>query len=203
MAEDERVFSHDNLDLEEEGMPSCPAPEDWRAELVWVHYKLFQPPESHPELAEGLPDCGIGWLGILDRLCTQLQYLLDEEGKGNTIKLMQIKEEQGLLRVSWNGLLSQSTTANVDKLIELACACSACTCEICSEEGRLYRRGSYLATACDLHAKGERAPMKPGLENIYIRRGEINGKIQILSCRRYDPKTNSFTDVSPASLGLE
>ncbi len=45
--------------------------------------------------------------------------------------------------------------------------------------------------------------MKPGLENIYIRRGEINGKIQILSCRRYDPKTNSFTDVSPASLGLE
>ncbi|OKO79822.1 hypothetical protein [Bradyrhizobium sp. AS23.2] len=202
MAEDERNFPRINWDLGEEGMPSCPAPEDWRAELVWAHHRLFQPPEAHPELAEGLPDCGIGWLSILDRLCTQIQYALEEED-GNVIKIVQIKEKHGTLRVYWEGPVSAPARAKVEKIIELACACSACTCEICGDEGRLYRRGDWLATACALHAKGEPVPIKPGFENIHIVRGEIDGKSQILSCRRYNPRTNSFADVSPASLGLK
>jgi hypothetical protein len=83
----------------------------------------------------------------------------------------------------------------------LAYARSACTCEICGDEGRLYTRGGWLATVCADHAKGEPVPVKPALENIHIVWGSFNENVGILSCRRYDRATNSFVDVSPDSLG--
>lgn len=193
----------DNGEADEtEGMPSCPAPNDWRAELVWAHHRIFQPPESHPELAEGLPDCGVGWLGILDSTCVRIQEAIEPDD-GDTIKLVQIKEKHGTLRILWEGTVSAHAQTEIERSIELACARSACTCEICGEEGRLYRRGDWLATACALHAKGEPVPVKPGLENVYILRGLTDDSVGILSCRSYDRETDSFVDIDPDSIGVD
>lgn len=180
-------------------MPSCPAPDDWRAELVWAHHHIFLPPERHPELAEGLPECCVGWLSTLSGLCVRIEYALAAT-KRDEIKLVQIKEKYGTLRICWKGRLSKATKARVEEAVDLACARSACTCEFCGEEGRLYRRGDWLTTACPDHAKGELVPAKPELENLHIRRGTVNGKTKILSCRRYDRETDSFFDIDPASL---
>lgn len=186
---------------ETEGMPSCPAPDDWRAELVWAHHRIFQPPESHPELAEGLPDCGVGWLNILDSTCRRIQKAVEPE-EGDTIKLVQVQEKRGTLRIYWEGSVSARAQAEIEKALELACARSACTCEICGEEGRLYRRGDLLATSCSLHAKGEPVPVRPGLENVYVLRSITDANVGILSCRLYDRKSDSFVDIDPDSLEI-
>ena len=184
MAKDEEDFPDDEGlrrivkydPVEEEGMPSCPAPEDWRAELVWAYYHIFHPPDGHPA-AERLPDCGIGWLGILDRVCNTIQRALNDDD-GDTIKLVQIKEKHATLRIYWEGNRSARAIHEVEEAINLANAGSACTCEFCGE-GRLYRRGDWLATACSLHAKGELVPISLGFENVRIVRGEVNGEIRI------------------------
>jgi hypothetical protein len=85
--------------------------------------------------------------------------------------------------------------AEVEEAITLATARSACTCEICGDEGRLCTRGGWLATACADHAKGEPVPVKPSLENVHIVWGTFNGHIRILSCRRYDRETDSFVSL--------
>ncbi|MET3973030.1 hypothetical protein [Bradyrhizobium sp. S3.9.1] len=125
-----------------------------------------------------------------------------EPEDGDTIKLAQIKEKHGTLRIYWEGSVSARAQTEIERLIELACARSACACEICGEEGRLYRRGDWLATACSLHAKGEPVPLKPGLENVYIVRGMAEENVGILSCRLYDLKTDSFIEIDPDSLGV-
>jgi hypothetical protein len=185
--------------IDEEGMPSCPAPNDWRAELVWAHHHIFLPPEKHPELADGLPECGVGWLAIINHACVRILRALAAT-RHDEIKLVRIEEKYGTLRICWEGRVSKATKARVETAIDLACAASACTCEFCGEEGRLYRHGDWLMTACSDHAKGELVPTNPELENVHITRGTVRGKTKILSCRRYDPETDSFVDIDPASL---
>jgi hypothetical protein len=186
--------------LDNKGMSSSPEPDDWRAGLVWAHHYVFLPPERHPELAEGLPECSIGWLEILMRLCIRIEFALAAATSQDEIKLVQIKEKYGTLRVCWEGHVSKTTRARVEKAIDLARARSACTCEFCGEEGWLYRRGDWLTTACPDHAKGERVLENPKLENVYITHGTVDGEAKILSCRRYDRETDSFVDIDPASL---
>jgi hypothetical protein len=178
----------------------CPAPDDWRTELVWGHLKIFQPPEGLLEAAPGRPDCGIGWLGLLECTCVRIENALDE---GDSVRVLQIKEKLGTLRMYWEGTLSEYAKAKVEEAIDLAYARSACTCEICGEEGRLHIRGGWLATACADHAKGEPVPVKPEFDNLHITRGTIDGHVRIISCRRYDRATDSFVDVPPDSLGIE
>ncbi|MET4426416.1 hypothetical protein [Bradyrhizobium sp. RT3a] len=54
-----------------------------------------------------------------------------EPEEGDTIKLVQVQEKQGTLRIYWEGSVSARAQAEIEKAIELACARSACTCEIC------------------------------------------------------------------------
>ena len=93
--------------------------------------------------------------------------------------------------------LPDAAKAKVDEAIALAAARSACTCEICGAEGRLYNRDGWLATACPEHAKGELKPIRPGFENIHIVRTFGPGRFPIVSCRRYIRETDSFVDVDP------
>jgi hypothetical protein len=179
---------------------SCEAPDDWRSELVWGHPGIFQPPEGLPEAAPGRPDCGIGWLGLLECACVRIENALDED---DSIRVLQIKEKLGTLRICWEGRLSEYAKAKVEEAIDRAYARSASTCEICGDEGRLYTRGGWLATACADHAKGQPVPVKPGFENLHITWGTIDGHVRITSCRRYDRATDSFVDILPDSLGIE
>ena len=99
--------------------------------------------------------------------------------------------------------MPDAAKAKVDEAIALAAARSACTCEICGAEGRLYNRDGWLATACPEHAKGELEPIRPGFENIHFVRTFGPGRFPIVSCRRYIRETDCFVDVDPKSLGLE
>jgi hypothetical protein len=173
---------------------------DWRIELIEAHARLFRHANGHPEAAQGYPECDEGWCDLLERACVRIENALDN---GDTFKIAQIKEKLGTLRFYWDGKLSEHVKAAVEEAIQLAHARSACTCEICGDEGRLYTRGGWLATACADHAKGEPVPVKPGLENVHIVWGTLNGQVRILSCRRYDRATDGFVDVPTDSLGIQ
>jgi hypothetical protein len=173
---------------------------DWRVELMQANPGLFHGPIGRPEAAEGYPNCEEGWRDLLERAYARIEAALVE---GGTFRVLQIKEKFGALRFYWCGDMPDTAKAKVEEAIALAVARSACTCEICGAEGRLYNRDGWLATACPEHAKGELKPIRPGFENIHIVRTFGPGRFPIESCRRYIRETDSFVDVDPKSLGIE
>jgi hypothetical protein len=173
---------------------------DWRIELIEAHPNLFHARAGIPEAALGYPNCEEGWRDLLERACDRIETALVE---GNAIRVLEIKEKLGTLRFYWSGELSSEAEAKVKEAIALAVARSACSCEICGAEGRLYNRGGWLATACAQHARGQAMPIKSGLENVRIVWGTFNGHVRIVSCRRYDRATDSFVDVAPDSLCIQ
>ncbi|MHC2519003.1 hypothetical protein [Bradyrhizobium diazoefficiens] len=68
------------------------------------------------------------------------------------------------MRFYWDGSLSPQASATVEEAIDLAEARSACTCEVCSAEGRLYGP-RWLTTRCEAHAQGRSVEIKPGLDS--------------------------------------
>ncbi|MCP3471813.1 hypothetical protein NLM33_25095 [Bradyrhizobium sp. CCGUVB1N3] len=173
---------------------------NWRVELVERYRDLFHPPAGAPMSAQGSPECGSGWRDLLDRMCVRIRAAVRPDG--GAFRFTQIKSKYGTLRVYWDGTLSPDAAALVEEAIALAEARSACSCEICGEEGRLYE-GAWLTTRCTTHAEG-RSPVavRPGFENIYIVRYVVGGKSRI-TCRRYDRENDAFVDVDPASLDIE
>jgi hypothetical protein len=174
--------------------------QDWQVKLMQAHPRLFGDPSGRPDAAQGYPNCEEGWRDLLERCCVRIETALAE---GGVLRVLQIKEKFGALRFYWSGDLPDAAKAKVDEAIALAAARSACTCEICGAEGRLYNRDGWLATACPEHAKGELKPIRPGFENIHIVRTFGPGRFPIVSCRRYIRETDSFVDVDPKSLGVE
>jgi hypothetical protein len=174
--------------------------QDWRIELLKEHPRLFHGPIDRPYAAEGYPNCEEGWRDLLEQCCARIEIAL---AGGGALRVVQIKEKFGALRFYWSGYLPDAAKAKVDEAIALAAALSACTCEICGAEGRLYNRDGWLATACPEHAKGDLQPITPGFENIHIVRTFGSGRFPIASCRRYIRETDSFVDVDPKSLGIE
>jgi hypothetical protein len=173
---------------------------DWRIELIEAHMRLFHPPKGHLEGVQGYPECNEGWRDLLERACSRIEASL---GRRNIFRVVQIKEKYGTLRFYRDGKLPEKVEIEVAEAIALAEARSACTCEICGAEGRLYSRGGWLATACAQHARGEAVPVRPGFENLRIVRRMVEGRVQIISCRRYDRSTDAFVDVDPSSLRIE
>ena len=174
--------------------------QDWRIDLIEAHPRLFQGPPGRPGAAQGYPNCEEGWRDLLERCCAGIEAALAE---GGALRVLQIKEKFGALRFYWSGDMPNAARAKVEEAIALAVARSACTCEICGAEGRLYTRDGWLATACPGHAKGELKSIRPGFENIHIVRTSGPGRSPIVSCRRYIRETDSFVDVDPKSMGLE
>jgi hypothetical protein len=174
--------------------------QDWRVDLIEAHPGLFHPHTGAPGAAEGYPNCEEGWRDLLERACARIEAALVE---GGAFRALQIKEKFGTLRFYWEKDMSDAAKAKVEEAIALAEARSACTCEICGAEGRLYSRGGWLATACAQHARGEAVPIKPGFENLRIVRRIVEGRVQVISCRRYDRAGDTFVDVDPKSLGIE
>jgi hypothetical protein len=173
---------------------------NWRAELVEAYPDLFHPAADHPGAAEASPDCGEGWRDLLERACVRIRAAVQADG--GSFKATQIKEKYGTLRFYWSGVLSQEADSKVEEVVDLAEARSACTCELCGAEGRLYGPG-WLTTRCEAHARGEPAPVRPGHENLHVVRGVVEGRLRIVSCRRYDRDADTFVDVDPRTLGIE
>jgi hypothetical protein len=166
---------------------------DWRVELIENHPNLFHPAGAHP--VRGYPSCGEGWRDLLERACDRIESALADGGGAFTAR--QIKEKFGALRFYWGGEVSPEIRSRIDEAIALAEARSACTCETCGEEGRLYRHGGIYMTCCATHAKGRPAPAEPGRENVLIRIATPDGFRRVP--RRYDRATDSFVDVESGS----
>lgn len=174
--------------------------QNWRVELVRAHPDLFDPPCGLPEGAEGFPDCEAGWWGILDVVCIRIRAAL-KAGHG-TFRFTRIKQTMGTLRICWTGRLSGRAEAGVHAAIDLAQARSACCCEICGAEGRLFRNGGYLMTRCAAHTNAVAVEAGPDVGNMHIMQSVIEGRLSTFECRRYDRETDTFVDVVPATRGI-
>jgi hypothetical protein len=173
---------------------------DWRQRLVEAYPDLFRPPAGAPEGAQGCPECGGGWWDLLDRACQRIRVALSE---GERFHFLQIKEKYGSARIYWTGRLSTEAEARVREAIDLAQARSACCCEVCGEEGGLYRAGGVLMTRCADHAKGRPVAIWPGFDNLHVVQRVVDGRLRTVACRRYERATDSFVDVDPGSLGIQ
>ncbi|MBB5053935.1 hypothetical protein HNQ36_003935 [Afipia massiliensis] len=173
---------------------------DWRTELVEAYPDLFHPPVGDPGAAQGSPECGEGWCDLLERAFARIRTAVQADG--GSLKVAQIKEKYGTLRLYWQGSLSPEARAQVAEAVDLAEARSACTCELCGENGRLYGP-DWLTTRCMTHARGRPVERPPGFENIHLMQRIVDGRLRTVACRRYDRASDRFIDVDPASLGIE
>jgi hypothetical protein len=135
--------------------------DDWRTVFMQAHERLFDLMPNKPERSFGYPLCDAGWRDILERLCIRVETALQEN---DAFEFVRIKQKFGVLRVDWDGEISNDTRAKILEAIDLAVARSACTCEICGVEGRRYDNCGWLAAACAEHAVGDPEPVRPGFE---------------------------------------
>jgi hypothetical protein len=170
----------------------------WRIDFMRAHPRLFEVSDE-PERSFGYPLCEAGWRDILERLCVRIESTLQD---GEAFEFARIKQKFGIARFDWYGGVSDETATRILEAVNLAVARSACTCEICGAEGRLYRNRGWLATRCAEHAAGDPAPpTRPGFENVHsLRRtpGTVN-----MYYARYDRESDTLTEVRPPSPPAE
>ena len=171
---------------------------DWRLDLMAWHPRLFLVLADEPERSFGYPLCERGWRDILVRLCRRIEAALRD---GETFEFVRIKQKLGILRVDWDAEASEDTETTIGHAVDLAVARSACTCEICGAEGRLYDNSGGLGTRCTEHAAGD--PVQPryghGFENVRRLR-RWRGQADVYYAR-YDRETDTLTEVSRPSAG--
>ena len=171
----------------------------WRRAVIDAHPDLFRMKSRGETFTPGYPTVGDGWRNLIEKAVARIAAACI----GRSVKLTQIKEKYGGVRIYWSGMdIDAATEAAVEEAIALAEARSECTCEMCGEEGRLYCSGSWLVTACREHARGVPIPVRPGRENVRIVTTFEGERETIVSCRRYLRETDSFVDIDPATLGI-
>jgi hypothetical protein len=170
----------------------------WRLEFMKAHPRLFQIMADEPELSFGYPQCQVGWREILDRLCARIEDALLEN---ETFEFVRVRQKLGVLRVVWDGEVSNDTRRKITAAVDLSRARSACTCEICGREGRRFVTRGWLATSCPEHAAGDPAPVRPGFENILLVR-RTPGSLDVYYAR-YDRETDTLTEIMRRGSGPE
>lgn len=122
------------------------------------HAAAFEPIlVRHRDWLEGNPghtvfECEIGWAGLLGDLFDAVAgHVRDDNG---TVRIGQIKEKYGTLRVYWTAFVASDVDDRIEKLIDVAEMRSAIECEICGNPARL-RGNRWVQTLCDLHAKAK------------------------------------------------
>jgi hypothetical protein len=165
---------------------------DWRIDFMGVHARLFDIMHGEPQRSPGYPLCEAGWRDVLERLCARIETLLQD---GETFEFVRIKQKMGIIRVDWDGEVSDETRIRIVDAVNLAVARSACTCEVCGAGARLYVSRDWLATACAEHAAGDPVPVRPGFKNVHLLRRTPGAPDMYYA--RYDRETDTLTEVSP------
>lgn len=169
--------------------------EDWGHELMRCHRRLFVINADEPIRSFGYPLCGRGWHDIQERLCRRIETALRE---GETFEFVRIRSKLGILRIDWESEASEETEDAIGHAVNLAVARSACTCEICGREGRLYSNRGWLETRCPEDAAGEPVPSRfgQGVENVRrLRRWRGHANVFFAN---YDREADTLTEVPPA-----
>jgi hypothetical protein len=176
----------------------------WQSALLARYPQLFNQELDGRVMAPGYPNTEDGWRDLIETAIGRIASAVAAV-PGASLKIGQIKQKFGTLRLYVIGRdkLPEATCAAIEEAICLGEARSACTCETCGAEGRLYDKSGYLFTACEQHGQGKIVEVRPGRENVHIVRTLRDGKLSIVSCRRYVRETDSFVDVMPSELGLK
>lgn len=167
---------------------------NWRLDLMVSHPRLFEIMIDEPHLSFGYPNCEEGWREILETLCTRIETSLRED---ESFQFVRIKQKFGILRVDCDYEGPEETEAKIGQAVDLAVARSACTCEICAAEGRLFNNRGWLGTRCAQHAAGDPVPPRygPGVENVHrLRRWRWKADLYYA---RYDRDTDTLTEIAP------
>ena len=173
---------------------------NWRLALMLSHPRLFLLMPDEPQYSFGYPLCKVGWHDILEQMCGRIEGALRD---GETFEFVRIKQKFGILRVDWDAESSDDTETKIGHAVDLAVARSACTCEICGADGRLYDKAGELETRCAEHAAGDPVPPRygHGFENVRLLR-RWHGQAEV-HYARYDRETDTLTEVSAPSPGSE
>lgn len=171
---------------------------DWRLDLMRWHPRLFSALAESADGSFGYPICGRGWRDLLVRLCVRIEAALRD---CESFEFVRIKQKFGIIRADWRGEVSDGTGQAIMEAVNLAVGQSACTCEICGAEGRLYRYRGWLATRCIHHAEGEPVPPRFGIvgTRAYRRRWGQPG----IYYARYDRAADALIEVEPRAFGQE
>ena len=102
-------------------------------------------------------DLPSGWYLLVDKLCSDLSVLLDEERKNTTqnpeqplFNVLQIKEKFGGLRFYYMmNTKNDELYHEVQKLIDIAEDTSYTICEITGKPGKFCKSGSHYHTFCE------------------------------------------------------
>jgi hypothetical protein len=148
--------------------------------------------------AESLLTARPGWRDLLDLACSRIGAAV--HAHGGAVKISQIQVSRGCLNLYWQGTASQKTRDLVEDALALAEARSACTCEICGNDGKLHRHDCDLLTRCDIHARGNLVKIPRGFANVHLVRITEGSSRSIQICR-YDRIGDSFVVLDAASLG--
>jgi hypothetical protein len=173
---------------------------DWRRDLMLWHPRLFFVLADELHLSFGYPLCERGWRDVLVRLCRRIEVALRD---GETFEFIRIKQKMGILKVDWDSEASEETEVEIGRAVDLAVARSACTCELCGREGRLYENAGALQTRCAGHAAGDPVPSGygPGFDNVRrLRRWRVEADVYYA---RYDRDTDTLTEVSPPAANAK
>ena len=97
-------------------------------------------------------DCGSGWYGIIDRLCKDIMYLVEDERSMNPDfrcpQFSQIKEKFGLLRIYIDQYEDRETSQYVLGMIRHAETASAFVCDGCGTTVGVTTEGSWIGSVC-------------------------------------------------------
>ena len=174
----------------------------WDQRLVDSYPNFFDIEVDGKISRPGRPTCASGWADLLERALGRISAAIANEPEAQ-FKITRIKEKFGTLRLYFEAPeLSATARTEVDEAIALAEARSACTCEVCGNEGRLYKTDRWVLTVCERHAEGEPVPIEAGSANVRTEWAARNGKL--LACaRRYDRANDRFIAIEPDKLDLE
>jgi hypothetical protein len=177
-----------------------PIIQNWRLDLMLSHPRLFCVMEEEPHLSFGYPLCEEGWREILETLCSRIETALRED---EGFQFVRIKQKFGIVRADYDYEGPEGTEAVIGHAVDLAVARSACTCEICGAEGRLYSNRGWLGTRCAEHAANDPVPPRYGLgfENVRRLRRWL-GQADVYYAR-YDRERDTLTEVPRPSAGRD
>jgi len=166
---------------------------DWRQALVESYNDIFRPVGPSPP---GLPAVDDGWRDLLERACARIRAAVRTHG--GSLRVTEISEKYGTLRLCWEGSLSPDAAVSVEEAVDLAEARSATTCEVCGEPGAL-RAGDWLATRCGAHAEGRPPAEEEGaVTHLHVERRLIDGRWRTRSFH-YDRTGDRFVEVDHPS----
>lgn len=101
-------------------------------------------------------ECGSGWFNIIDTLCQEIQYHIDQKVVGlRQDDRMSIQVIAGQIKQKYGGLRFYYTGGDdtVSALVSFAENLSNKTCEHCGQVGKK-RNASYIEVLCDECVKG-------------------------------------------------